>query len=398
MRVLSALDNYRARVEGTVGTSLKDYVKKQVRSNLDTFLEISQYGMDVTIDGETQRIGIMTGGMTDVRDEVLVLSKPDVLAMGTLFEWEDEYWVVVKREARVIKESFYGTAYRCNVDLKWVDNEGNLISQKAYAKGRGMSSILVENQYTDPPVISREVDTPITVITQRNLELEQDMRFLFDGQPYRVTFVDNLSIDGTTILGMYDDILQDGDDVVNNVANYSKWNYTISLGFEPDVVWNINEPFEVTYSILLNGEIVDQKDIELIVDDEDSCDINGNIITPLIADDIPVRVELASNELIYVEFVIHSGEEWVKDNVFIVGADQIAWNSEQTYRLNNNAEAEFIVNFPDKVRGSYTSTDTSVTIQVGDKYSGTVRLVAIGTDENQEMAILEKNIEIVSVG
>ena len=109
---LSALDNYRARIESSIGTSLKDYVKKQVRTNLDVFLDISQYGMDVTIDGETQRIGIMTGGMTDVRDEVLVLSKPDVLRMGTLFEWDEEYWVVVKREARVIKESFYGTAYR----------------------------------------------------------------------------------------------------------------------------------------------------------------------------------------------------------------------------------------------------------------------------------------------
>ena len=64
--------------------------------------------MDVEIDGEQFRIGIMTGSMTDVRDEVLVLSKPDVLKMGTLFKWEDEYWVVVKREARVIKESFYG--------------------------------------------------------------------------------------------------------------------------------------------------------------------------------------------------------------------------------------------------------------------------------------------------
>lgn len=394
---LSALDNYRARIEGSIGTSLKDYVKKQVRTNLDVFLDISQYGMDVTIDGETQRIGIMTGGMTDVRDEVLVLSKPDVLRMGTLFEWDGEYWVVVKREARVIKESFYGTAYRCNVDLKWVDKEGNLISQKAYAKGRGMSSILVENQYTDPPVMTRDVDTPITVITQRNLELEQDMRFLFNGQPYRVTFVDNLSIDGTTILGMYDDILQDGDDVVNNVADYSDWTYTISLDFEPDVVWTVDTPFEVKYHVLLNGEIVDEKPIEIIVP-EDTCEIEGNVIIPKVAEDIPVRVELESNELIYSEFVIHTGEEWVKNNVFLVGSDSIAWFTEQTYRLNTNEMAEFIVTFPEKVKGTYTTTDNSITVGVGDKYSGTIKLIAITTDEGQESVVYEKNIEIVSVG
>ena len=349
---MGLLDNYKTRVNSSIGSSLKEYVKGQVRTNLDIFLEKSQYGMDVIIDGKQERIGIMTGSMTDIRDEVLVLSKPDVLKMGTLFEWEDEFWVVVKREARVIKESFYGTAYRCNVDLKWVDKNGNLISQKAYAKGRGMGSILVENKYTDPPIMSRDVDTPITVITQRNLELEQDMRFLFNGQPYRVTFIDNLSIDGTTILGMYDDILHDGDDVVNNVADYAKYNYTIELKFEPDVILKVDEPFTVTYDILYGGVLGESKDVILQADD-DLCTIDGLTITPIEATDIPVKVVSATNELIYTEFVIHSGAEWVEENVFIVGPDSIEWNSSANYHLNTEENAEFIVNFPSKVKGKY---------------------------------------------
>lgn len=389
---MSALDNYKARVTGTVGSSLKDYVKNQVRTNLEVFLDKSQYGMDVTIDGEEQRIGIMTGSMTDVRDEVLVLSKLDVLKMGTLFQWDEDFWVVVKREARVIKESFYGTAYRCNVDLKWVDKEGNLISQKAYAKGRGMSSILVENKYTEPPIMSREVDTPITVITQRNLNLEQDMRFLFDGQPYRVTFVDNLSIDGTTILGMYDDILQDGDDVVNNIADYSRYDYSISLDFEPDVILQVGEPFTVKYHIISSGEIADTKDIILSAP-EDTCKIEGTTITPLVAEDIPIKVTSATNELIYTEFVIHSGEEWIVDNIFIVGPDIIEWNGSASYKLNNNANAEFIVTFPAKVKGQFTSEENSVTISVKDKYSGIIKLVVM-TDED----IYTKDINIVTEG
>ena len=300
---MSALDNYKARVTGTVGSSLKDYVKKQVRTNLDVFLEKSQYGMDVSIydinnkDWNPDRIGIMTGSMTDIRDEVLVLSKLNVLKMGTLFKWDDEYWVVVKREARVIKESFYGTAYRCNVDLKWVDKDGNLQTQKAYAKGRGMSSILVENKYTEPPVMAREVDTPITVITQRNLNLEQDMRFLFNGQPYRVTFVDNLSTDGTTILGMYDDILQDGDDIENNIANYNK-RYEIELDFETDVILEVGQSFEVKYGVFRNGEPTEIKDIVLTVDDPDAAKIEGNVITPLKPKDIVVTVSLKNNLLV----------------------------------------------------------------------------------------------------
>lgn len=393
---MGVMENYKARVTGTVGSSLKEYVKNQVRTNLDIFLEKSQYGMDVSIydiDNEEwnpDRIGIMTGAMTDIRDEVLVLSKINVLKMGTLFKWDDEYWVVVKREARVIKESFYGTAYRCNVDLKWVDKEGNLRSQKAYAKGRGMSSILVENKYTEPPVMAREVDTPITVITQRNLDLEQDMRFLFNGQPYRVTFIDNLSTDGTTILGMYDDILQDGDDVVNNIANYNK-RYEIELDFEPDVILEVGQPFTVTYNIFRNGEPADTKDIVLSVEDSEDVNIEGNVITPLKATDIKVRVSLKDNELIYKDFIIHSGDEWIKDNVFIVGPDSIVWNSTAEYYLNDKANAEFIPTFPSKVKGSFETTENSIKISVKDKYAGTIKLVVMTNEE-----IYTKDIRIIS--
>lgn len=394
---MGVLENYKARVTGTVGSSLKEYVKNQVRTNLDTFLEKSQYGMDVSIydidseDWNPNRIGIMTGAMTDIRDEVLVLSKIDVLKMGTLFKWDNEYWVVVKREARVIKESFYGTAYRCNVDLKWVDKEGNLRTQKAYAKGRGMSSILVENKYTDPPVMAREVDTPITVITQRNLSLEQDMRFLFNGQPYRVTFVDNLSTDGTTILGMYDDILQDGDDVENNIANYNR-RYELRLNFDSDVILEVGKPFEVNYEVFKNGEITDKKDIVLTVEDPNDVSITGNVITPLVAKDIVVKVSLKDNELIYKEFVIHSGDEWIKDNIYIIGPDTIVWNGSAEYYLNNNEDAEFVPTFPSKVKGTYKTTNNSITISIKDKYSGTIKLVVMtGTD------IYTKEIRIVSV-
>ena len=394
---MGVLENYKARVTGTVGSSLKEYVKNQVRTNLDTFLEKSQYGMDVSIydidseDWNPNRIGIMTGAMTDIRDEVLVLSKIDVLKMGTLFKWDNEYWVVVKREARVIKESFYGTAYRCNVDLKWVDKEGNLRTQKAYAKGRGMSSILVENKYTDPPVMAREVDTPITVITQRNLSLEQDMRFLFNGQPYRVTFVDNLSTDGTTILGMYDDILQDGDDVENNIANYNR-RYELRLNFDSDVILEIGKPFEVNYEVFKNGEITDKKDIVLTVEDPNDVSITGNVITPLTAKDIVVKVSLKDNELIYKEFVIHSGDEWIKDNIYIIGPDTIVWNGSAEYYLNNKEDAEFVTTFPSKVKGTYKTTNNSITISIKDKYSGTIKLVVMtGTD------IYTKEIRIVSV-
>lgn len=387
---MNLIENYSNRVNKSIGSSLKDYVKTQVKTNLDTFLEQSQYGMDVEIDGKIERIGIMTAGMTDIRDEVLVLSKPNILKMGTLFKWDDEYWVVVKREARVIKESFYGTAYRCNVDLRWIDKNGVLISQKAYAKGRGMGSILVENKYTNLPIMSRDVDTPITVITQRNLNLEQDMRFLFNGQPYRVTFIDNLSIDGTTILGMYDDIIHDGDDIINNIADFTKYNYEIKFNFEKDVTLQVGEEFEVDYEILYNGEIIDKK--EIILDaDQDKCKIENLVITPLEPEDIYVKAFLKDNELIKNDFIIHSGYPIINDNIFIVGPDKIEWNSSASYKLNNDNDAEFKAILPSRVKGNITVESNSITIEIGDKYSGTIKILA--TNGKNEYS---KDVDIVT--
>ena len=389
---MGIVENYKKRVSGTIAPSLKEYVKTQVRTTLDTFLETSQYGMDVLVDGKEERIGIMTGGMSDTRDEILVLSKPGVLKMGTLFEWESDFWIVVKREVRVIKESFYGTAYRCNIDLKWVDKDGQLFSQKAYAKGRGLSSVLVENKYTAPPIMSREVDTPITVITQFNQKLEQEMRFLFASQPYRVTFVDSLSVDGATILGMYDDILHDGDDVINNIADYNK-KYTIELAFkEEDVILEMGKPFEVKYDVLLNGEIVESKDI-LIKGEANLISIEGNVITPLVEGDIPLIICLAQNELINTSFVIHSGTEQVVDNTFIIGPDQVAWNNKAFYELNTQEDAEFTAEVKSKVKRDIEITPKGILISIGDKYSGVINITATTATD-----VYTKTIEIVSMG
>ena len=240
--------------------------------------------------------------------------------------------------------------------------------------------------------MSREVDTPITVITQFNQKLEQEMRFLFASQPYRVTFVDSLSVDGATILGMSDDILHDGDDVINNIADYNK-KYTIELAFkEEDVILEMGKPFEVKYDVLLNGEIVESKDI-LIKGEANLISIEGNVITPLVEGDIPLIICLAQNELINTSFVIHSGTEQVVDNTFIIGPDQVAWNNKAFYELNTQEDAEFTAEVKSKVKRDIEITPKGILISIGDKYSGVINITATTATD-----VYTKTIEIVSMG
>ena len=105
-----------------------------------------------------------------------------------------------------------------------------------------------------------------------------------------------------------------------------------------------------------------------------------------------MKVSLKDNELIYKEFVIHSGDEWIKDNIYIIGPDTIVWNGSAEYYLNNKEDAEFVPTFPSKVKGTYKTTNNSITISIKDKYSGTIKLIIMtGTD------IYTKEIRIVSV-
>ena len=78
--------------------------------------------------------------------------------------------------------------------------------------------------------------------------------------------------------------------------------------------------------------------------------------------------------------------------LFRSGPDTIVWNGSAEYYLNNKEDAEFVPTFPSKVKGTYKTTNNSITISIKDKYSGTIKLVVMtGTD------FYIKEIRIVSV-
>ena len=77
-----------------------------------------------------------------------------------------------------------------------------------------------------------DTDWNMMAATQQNLAFHPEMRFIIKGQAYRVTNVDNVSIDNVSILSFVDDRLLDTDDTENMIAYSNVYDYTIHRDIE----------------------------------------------------------------------------------------------------------------------------------------------------------------------
>jgi hypothetical protein len=383
---------YRDRVKGKNKSSLSEYTKTQIENNLKRFLEDSQYGFDVEVNGFVKRIAIMgQTGLSEVKEGVYVLSEKDVLKTGDSFKWNDDFWLIVKKSVRVLGESFYGEAYKCNIQLKWVDKDGVLRTENAYGKGRGIGSAITEGTKSQGPVVMRTSDVPLVVAAKRRLDFHKDMRFILNGFAYRIISIDNITVDGCSILSMIDDTIQDGDDLVNSVASYDK--YYIVLDFLPQLNLRVGEPFEIKYKIMKNG--VYYTDLGISIEaDISAFNIDGNYLTPILIGSYNVIIRSLVNENVFESIAIEvSEEEEVDANIYIVGKTRLGWGETSSYYLSNGELALFTLSNTTKSRVTLTQDDTIATLSVGDKYSGIVSLSATHGEN-----VYVKEIEITANG
>ena len=128
--------------------------------------------------------------------------------------------------------------------------------------------------------------------------------------------------------------------------------------------------------------------------DEDIIQIDGDKLIGRGIGTAIVRVALVRNETIYIDIPIEvSGEHTQQEiKLYITGDDYIEWNTSQTYQLSDGSEAVFGVETFSKIRKEIELTDTSVTISIKDKYSGTFVITA-----ETPQGIVEKTVYIRTV-
>ena len=375
-------EEYKDRVHYK-GNSKREYVKTKVKESIDSLIKDSQYGFTISVynkDDKTytdHEVAILSTKATQEYEAANVIAPLEIgLEKGVLFRWDENDWILLKKMFRPDQPGFNGIAYRCTGFLKWIDKDTKeLHIQPAYIRsGRITNAVGVTPDVTRifDNIRMHDTDWNMVAATQKELDFHPEMRFIINGQAYRVSNVDNVSIDNVSILSLVDDKLLDTDDIINGIAYDDVYEYTIKNKLTDDTKLYAGDVMELPVLVLRNGVEVDE-DVILTSSDESIIQVDGRRLIGRGLGTAIINVALALNNTISIDIPIEVSEEHAQQEVklYITGDDYIEWNSSQTYMLSDGSPAAFEVETLSKIRKEISFTENSVTISIKDKYSGT---------------------------
>lgn len=396
-------EEYKDRVHYK-GNSKREYVKTKVKESIDSLIKDSQYGFTISVynkDDKTytdHEVAILSTKATQEYEAANVIAPLEIgLEKGVLFRWDENDWILLKKMFRPDQPGFNGIAYRCTGFLKWIDKgTKELHIQPAYIRsGRITNAVGVTPDVTRifDNIRMHDTDWNMVAATQKKLDFHPEMRFIINGQAYRVSNVDNVSIDNVSILSLVDDKLLDTDDIINGIAYDDVYEYTIKNKLTDDTKLYAGDVMELPVLVLRNGVEVDE-DVILTSSDESIIQVDGRRLIGRGLGTAIINVALALNNTISIDIPIEVSEEHTQQEVkiYITGDDYIEWGTSQTYMLSDGSPAAFEVETLSKIRKEISFTENSVTISIKDKYSGTF---IISTDTAQGR--VEKTVYIRTV-
>lgn len=232
--------------------------------------------------------------------------------LGRYYRFDNNYWLTVNVDA--IKSLTKTVAVRrCNNVLRWIDNNGQYHEIPCYLDRK----ILENRNYSTAGSSFVSPSGIIEITTQLNNEtnlIQPNQRFLF-GNPGNwtafkvqgggVSNFDNLSTTDNTSVGLLkltmgiDYENDETDDFELGIAEYYKYNYTISFS---NFSGNVGETLALNPVVKLNGEIV-QRNFQWIIEDEDVLSIENNVATFIKEGTTSIRCQLFENRFVYVDVV-----------------------------------------------------------------------------------------------
>ncbi len=386
--MLTPFEEYKNRVTYK-GSSKREYVKTKVEESVTDLIENSQYGFTVSIDGIDHEVALLSTSTTQEYESANILAPLAVgLDRGVIFTWEDINWIVLQKMFRPDQPGFNGIAYKCTGDLKWIDEETHeLHSQPAYIRSGRITNALgvtpdVNEVYDN--LILHNTDWNMMAATPQNLDLKPEMRFIIKGQAYRISNVDNVSIDNVSIVSFAGTQLLDTDDLVNSIAYSDVYKYTFQNALLENTKLYIDDVMQYPITILEDGIPVDLA-FSLTSSNPEIIEVSGEKIIGRGEGEATITCTLVANPTITYESTITI----VKDHAdltpetYILGNDYIEWNSSEAYILSSKEEASISISTKSNIR--YTTEDIidentsaviGITISVKDKYSGVLVLTA----------------------
>lgn len=401
--MLTPYEEYKQRVHFK-GKTKRDYVKTKVEESISSLIEDSQYGFTISVyDKDTKNytdheVAILSTKTTQEYEAANVIAPLNVgLEKGVLFNWDNNDWIVLKKMFRPDQPGFNGIAYRCTGDLKWIDPETKeLHIQPAYIRSGRITNALgvtpdVNRVYDN--IILHDNDWSMMAATQQNLDLHPEMRFIIKGQAYRVTNVDNVSIDDVSILSFASDKLLDTDDKINGIAYSDDYEYTLVSKLGDEISLYAGDIMELPIDVLKDGISI-KEEYYLESKNPELFEVEGTKLIGRGIGDGEVVVYLGLNKTKYLTLKVHVVETHVEQEaqVYIEGNDYIEWNTGETYKMSDGSEATFEIEKLSKVRHEVEFGDNEITLFIKDKYSGTFIITAIAGDKTYEKTVYIRTV------
>lgn len=399
----SRYEAYKDRVHYK-GKTKREYVKKKVEESIESLITDSQYGFTINVKGQDQEVAILSTKTTQEYEAANIIAPLSVgLEKGVVFSWDDNNWIVLKKMFRPDQPGFNGIAYRCNGYLKWIDEKTQeLIIQPAYIRSGRITNALgvtPDKNQTYDNIIMHDTDWNMMAATPANLKLHPEMRFIIKGQAYRVTNVDNVSIDNVSILSFVDDRLLDSDDVVEMIAYNDEYGYKLYNRMTEDTQMYVGDIKELPIVVLFEGKPVDES-FWLESDNSAVVEVSGNQLIGRACGIANITAHLTKNDTITLKMPVTVGETHVEqtEQLYIDGNDYIDWNSTEIYTMSDKKSYDFAVEVQSKVRKTieYLTNEegavNGVKIHIEDKYSGKIMISC-----QTEQGLISKTVYIRTV-
>ena len=379
--------DYRNRVQFK-GKTKRDYVNTKVRESIDSLVDESQYGFTITLltkDPNTKEeirndydVAILSTKSTQDYERANIIAHNEVgLDRGSLFEWNKEKWIVLQKMFRPEQPGFNGYAYRCTGALKWIDKDGRLQVRPGYiSSGRTTNSLTYtpDVNYKMDNILLHDTDWSMIAAIQQDFTIHNEMRFIIKGKAYRVTNIDNVSIDNVSILSLVDDKLLDSDIVYEDGTGIaSETLYKLQSDIKLPMQLFAGDIKAMPVSVYEHGELVEEEIIYSSSNPEIAEIQNDTIIGRGIGECI-ITCSLKKNPVVTMEFKVSVTAEHTEDTpvYYIIGPDTLAWNTTGEYRLSNGAETKFEVDVFSKMRPIININSDSVLIELKDRYGGNI--------------------------
>lgn len=404
-------DEYKNRVHFK-GSTKREYVKNKTKESIDDLISNSQYGFSIDVYHEdeetytTHDVAILSTKTTQEYEAANIIAHLETgLDKGTLFKWNDYDWIILKKMFRPDQPGFNGIAYRCTGYLKWIDEKTKKLHiQPAYIRsGRITNAVGVTpdvNRYYDN-IVLHDTDWNMVAATQQppvETRFHPEMRFIIKGQAYRVTNVDNVSIDNVSILSLSDDHVLDTDDLINDIAYSDVYDYTIKPTYGTEMSVYAGDIMELPMTIMNHGKEIKEEYILTSLNPE-IIEINKHQIISRGLGTAVVEAHLKLNPMIKTQVIITVGAEHSnpEPELFIQGQDHIEWNSTEEYYLSNGKPVNITADVQSKVKYTcetiYREDDiVGLRISIKDKYAGTIELTC-----ETEQGTINKTVYIRTV-